>query len=164
MLAIRRFLILPAAWLAISAAAAGASTSAPSSNAPPYPQLNRLRRITDAEFLNSLTNAEVRTDAGVVLSHGHSETFLPGRRYGAASGPLRSFGTYQLRGGVVCARTDAEPRIQRCRVILTDGAGRFFSRPARSIDDQTGHGPIAELRIERPNPPAAPQADRRASP
>ncbi len=112
----------------------------------------------------TLTNAEVRTDAGVVLSHGHSETFLPGRRYGAASGPLRSFGTYQLRGGVVCARTDAEPRIQRCRVILTDGAGRFFSRPARSIDDQTGHGPIAELRIERPNPPAAPQADRRASP
>lgn len=135
------FLFL-AFWLTASLATADPAAVTPA-----------LRRVTDAEFQQSLTNSKVRTDVGVVLSHGHAETFLAGGRYRVTSGPLQSLGTYRLKAGVICARTDAEPGLERCRVILTDGQGRFFSRPARSIDDQSGEGFAAELKIDRGTSP-----------
>ena len=141
-------------WVSHPAAAAenAAFDSAASDANLPRPDL--LRKVTKAEFRRSLVGGVIRgVNPEVRLNHGSTETFLPDGRYRVTWGPSEGWGTYALRSGVLCARTDAEPQRSVCRVILTDGDGRFFARPPSSPDDQTGEGAIAELRIDHPHHP-----------
>ena len=150
-------LLFLALWLGASPAAAAdhPAPGSPASDQTP-PSLDRLRRVSEPEFMRSLVGGVLRgKHPEVRLSHGHAETFLPGGRYRVTSGPLEGSGSYSLRSGVLCVWTDAEPQRPICRVILTDGGDRFFARPARSPDDRTGYGPIAELQMDPPGPSSA---------
>ncbi len=146
-------LLFLALWLAERPAAAAIPTGATSPSSEGLPSPDQLRRVTDSEFEHSFLDGYVLTHLSWASSHPQAETFFRGGVYLLTSGPYQAAGTYQLRDGVLCVHRPAANASRACRLLLTDGHGRFFSQAAPSKATEVGESPPSEMEIRRPGPP-----------